>query len=146
MSTPEPDLLQLLWEAGHALQAMSRKMERTLGISGPQRLALREVNRRPGIAPGELAGVLGIHPSTVTGLVERLVQLGLVVRTRDEGDRRSVHLEATERGRALLARDGVTIESVVRETAHRVPVDQRRAAAAFLREVSVALRTTAETL
>lgn len=144
MARAEPDLLPLLWEAGHALQAMSRRMERTLGVSGPQRLVLREVARQPGIAPGELAGVLGIHPSTVTGLVDRLEQLDYVVRLRDEDDRRSVRLSATDAGRELLGREAVTIESVVREVSARVPAEQRRAAADFLREVSSSLRAAAE--
>jgi DNA-binding MarR family transcriptional regulator/predicted TPR repeat methyltransferase len=141
---PEPDLLQLLWEAGHALQAMSRRMERTLGISGPQRLVLREVVRRPGIVSGELAGILGIHPSTVTGLVDGLVGAELVERRRDELDRRVVQLVATPAGAALLQRDARTIESVVRQTAHQLPDEQRRVVAAFLHEVSTALRAAAE--
>lgn len=140
-STPDPDLLRLLWEAGHALQAMSRRMERTLGVSGPQRLVLREVVRKPGIVPGELAGVLGIHPSTVTGLVDGLVTAGLVERRRDDADRRSVQLWATGAGTALLQQDLETIESVLTRTSAEFSAADRAVVAAFLGRVSTALRS-----
>lgn len=140
----EPDLLRALWESGHALQAMSRRMERTLGLSGPQRLVLREVVRKPGILPGELAGVLGIHPSTVTGLVDGLESSGLAERRRDDEDRRSVRLFATAEGHAVLERHVETIESVLGRVTDEFSAAERTVVAAFLARVSTALRTAAD--
>jgi DNA-binding MarR family transcriptional regulator len=119
-------------------------MERTLGISGPQRLVLREVNRRPGIVPGSLAGLLGIHPSTVTGLVDGLAALSLVERRREGADRRSVHLFPTSAGSALLVREEETIESVVQRSAARLPPEHRAIVESFLHEVSTDLRAAAD--
>lgn len=140
----EPDLLPLLWEAGHALQAMSRHMERHMGISGPQRLVLREVARRPDIQPGELATLIGVHPSTVTGLVDRLVERGLLLREQREDDRRSSRLRVTDVGQRLLVARGVTVERVVQKAAGEMSPALRKSGAKFLRAVSLALREAAE--
>lgn len=140
---PGPDLLTLLWEAAHALRGVSLHMERNLGVSGPQRLVIREVARRSGITPGALAEVLGVHPSTITGLVERVVARGLIVREPRADDRRSVRLVATDAGRALLEKPGVTIESVVTEASTGLPDATREAAAHFLEVIARALRTAA---
>lgn len=139
----DADLLRLLWEAGHALQAMSRHMERNLGISGPQRLVLREVGRRPDILPGELAAILGIHPSTVTGLVDKLADRGMIDRQRSTDDRRSTRLRLTTSGERLLQVRAVTIESVVQAATEGMPAERREAAAEMLSTVAKALRAAA---
>jgi DNA-binding MarR family transcriptional regulator len=140
----DPDLLRLIWEASHALQAMSRHMERKIGITGPQRLVMREVGQRPDILPGELATALGIHASTVTGIVERLVERGLVERERSPDDRRSTRLRLTPAGRVLLDARAVTIESVVTASTATMTPRARRDAAEFLHTVAAALREAAE--
>ena len=56
------------------------------------------------ISPSKLARVLGVTPANVTGVVERLVRLGLVRRTESPDDRRVLLLEATEKSSLLLAR------------------------------------------
>src|SRR5688572_10921067 len=66
------DFMRLLWAVDHALQQRSKQMLQTHGITGPQRLVLRVVGRYPGIAAGELANVLHVHPSTLTGVLKRL--------------------------------------------------------------------------
>jgi len=59
---------------------------------------------RKHISPSQLARVLGVTPANVTGVVERLVKLGLVRRTESPDDRRVLLLEATDKGKLLLAR------------------------------------------
>lgn len=53
--------------------------------------------------PSRLARVLGVTPANMTGVVERLVKMGLVRREDSPGDRRVQRLKATEQARALLA-------------------------------------------
>ena len=50
--------MRALWHLEHALERASKRMEDTLGITGPQRLALRVVGVVPGIGPTELAEAL----------------------------------------------------------------------------------------
>jgi DNA-binding MarR family transcriptional regulator len=49
-----------------------------------------------------LAQELGVTSGNVTGIVDRLVDQGLVIRNPDPADRRVIRLEATEKGRDLL--------------------------------------------
>jgi MarR family transcriptional regulator, organic hydroperoxide resistance regulator len=54
--------------------------------------------------PTKLAKALGVTPANVTGVVERLVKMGLVHRAGSPDDRRVLRLEATEKTRTLLSR------------------------------------------
>jgi DNA-binding MarR family transcriptional regulator len=51
----------------------------------------------------KLAEALGVTPSNVTGIVDRLEEQGLVSRTQNPEDRREMTLQATDKGRALVA-------------------------------------------
>src|ERR1700761_877276 len=77
------EFMRLLWAVDHALQSNSKRMETALGVTGPQRLVIRLVGQRPGISAGELAELLHVHPSTLTGILSRLEQRGAVVRKPD---------------------------------------------------------------
>ena len=85
---PVLDFMRLLWSIEHGLQRMSKRMETELGITGPQRLVLRVVGRFPDLSAGELAHIVRLHPSTITGILHRLVERGLLERRRDPGDSR----------------------------------------------------------
>lgn len=110
---PDLDFLRELWALDHSLQKLSKRMERTLGISGPQRLALRLVARFPGLPAGRLARLMSLHASTVSGLVKRLAERGLISRDFDAPDRRRCQLRITPEGMDLLSRPQPTIESAV---------------------------------
>jgi DNA-binding MarR family transcriptional regulator len=51
----------------------------------------------------KLAEALEVTPSNVTGIVDRLVEQGLVSRTQNPEDRREMTLQATDKGKALLS-------------------------------------------
>lgn len=57
-----------------------------------------------GILLGELSRRMMVSNGNVTGLVERLVQEGLIERQVSERDRRAVRVRLTQRGAALFAR------------------------------------------
>jgi MarR family transcriptional regulator, organic hydroperoxide resistance regulator len=110
---PTLELLQLLWRVDHALQRRSKRMARELGVTGPQRLALRLIGRFPGLPAGELAALLHVHPSTLSGVLSRLERGGWLQRRVDPRDGRRALFGLTERGRALDADDPLTIEAAV---------------------------------
>jgi MarR family transcriptional regulator, organic hydroperoxide resistance regulator len=62
-----------------------------------------------------LAQDLGVTPGDVTGIIERLVEQGLVSRKPSPEDRRIIWLQATDKGRALLAN---LMESQTRHMVH----------------------------
>jgi DNA-binding MarR family transcriptional regulator len=111
-----PDVLQfmqLLWAVVHGLEHTSKRMRERIGVTGPQRLVLRVVGLFPGLSAGDLATILHVHPSTLTGVIQRLVTQGLLARADDPRDRRRAILHLTKRGgRANNTRRG-TVESAV---------------------------------
>lgn len=65
---------------------------------------LKVIARQDGITMTRLAQELGVRLSTATGVVNRLVERGLVKRIRNHGDRRLVRLSTTpQAGRILSA-------------------------------------------
>jgi DNA-binding MarR family transcriptional regulator len=75
------------------------------------RLELRDVDlgclellaRHGPLSPGALARHAGLHPATMTGIVDRLERAGWVARDRDPADRRAVLIRPLrERGAELF--------------------------------------------
>lgn len=118
---PELEFLRVLWAVDHALQTRSKRMLVDVGVTGPQRFVLRIVGQRPGVSAGELAGILHVHPSTLTGVLARLVAARLVVRRTDEADRRRALFELTPTGRRLESNFEGTVEGAVRRTLAALP-------------------------
>ena len=131
------DFLRLLWAIEHLLKSTSKRMQRRLGVTGPQRLVLRVVEQYPDMSAGELAAILHLHPSTVTGIVERLVQRRLLVRSRDKVDQRRVQLRPTSRGPRGLR--GPTVETAVKRVLDRAKPGDVRAARRVLETLVSAL-------
>ena len=134
------DFMRLIWSLTHALDATSKKMAVSLGVTGPQRLTLRLVGRWPGATAGQVAAALHLHPSTLTGVIRRLDEGGLLVRERGSDDRREVRLQLSARGRLLDRRQTGTVEAAVRRVLSRSDPRRVAAAAALLGALEEELR------
>jgi len=130
------EFLGVLWALDQELRALSKRMQLRLGVTGPQRLALRIIGRSEPLRAGALASAMHLHPSTVTGVVMRLGRAGLVRRRRDPGDGRRVLLALTARGARIDRHHRGTVESAVSRMLHDLPPGQLAAA----REVLERLR------
>jgi MarR family transcriptional regulator, organic hydroperoxide resistance regulator len=86
-----------------AMQAHSKLVEKTCGLSSAKLSMLYEIAASPGLKVSTLAASLFIHPSTCSNMLGRLEEENLVVRDRQKADQRSVHLYLTEEGVSLLA-------------------------------------------
>jgi len=71
------------------------------GLHVGQEMVLIELWQADGLRGGELACRLGVEPPTVTKMLRRLENLGLVERRPDPADARSFRVHLTEEGRAL---------------------------------------------
>ncbi|MFF9342214.1 MULTISPECIES: MarR family winged helix-turn-helix transcriptional regulator [unclassified Streptomyces] len=80
--------------------AMGRRL-RELGLYPGQELMMMRLWDCGAVRQSELIQSLGLDPSTVTKMLQRLEQCGYVSRSPDPADRRAVLVEATERGQAL---------------------------------------------
>jgi DNA-binding MarR family transcriptional regulator len=137
-----PDVLQfmqLLWAVVHGLERTSKRMTGEIGVTGPQRLVLRVVGLFPGLSAGNLATVLHVHPSTLTGVLQRLVTQRLLVRAADARDRRRAVLRLTTRGaRANAVRQG-TVEAAIAEALEGVSDRDRVATRRVLERLAAQL-------
>lgn len=124
------EFMRALWAVNHALETTSRRMRRQLGVSGPERMVVRLVGRYPGISAGELARILHVHPSTLTGLLQRLVRRGMLRRTADADDGRRALFTLAAKGAAIDHVRSGTVEAAVKAAlASLAPRDARVAAA-----------------
>jgi MarR family transcriptional regulator, organic hydroperoxide resistance regulator len=117
---PVLDFMRLLWSIEHGLQRMSKRMEGELGITGPQRLVLRVVGRFPDVSAGELAHIVRLHPSTITGILQRLVGRGFLERKRDPDDSRRARLRLKPAALAHTRTAAGTVERAVTLALKRV--------------------------
>ncbi len=119
MENPKPaysaDIFNDLDADAHAIQAVTTRVSmasrRSLAgelvkfnLTIPQWTALRALKQytRPGCTLNELAEAANQVPATMTGIVDRLVERGLVERQRDTQDRRALRLFLTDGGDNLL--------------------------------------------
>ena len=65
------NFMRLLRAVDHGLHRRSKQMAATLSVTGPQRLVIRLAARYPPATAGELAQMLHVHPSTLTGVLQR---------------------------------------------------------------------------
>ena len=134
ISAPDPvlEFIRRMWAVDHELQRASKRMVGRIGLTAPQRLAVRFIGRHSGVTLGQLAELLHLHAGTVTGIVRKLEELGLVVQTRSLEDTRRRHLALTAKGRQIDRRRKGTVEAAVRRTASAVTSTELATAAAVM--------------
>lgn len=97
--------LRLIWAVSHELESYSKRTERRLGITMPQRLVLRLLGHGGPLTSGELSAALHLHPSTLTGILKRLEARGLVERHDHPDDGRRRMFGLTPAGRRFDRRE-----------------------------------------
>ena len=129
------EFMRVLWELDHALRRASKSMDSRLGVTGPQRLVIRLVGRFPGVAAGDLAALLHVDPSSLTGVLDRLQTRGILKRREDPRDRRRALFSLTFTGRSIDRVRSNTVEAAV----IRVLSTQPRSRAAAARRILTSL-------
>ena len=130
--------MRLLWAVAHGLESTSKRMLATLGVTGPQRLVLRLVGHLGTTSAGELARALHIHPSSLTGMLRRLEEAGLLRRKRDPADGRRAVLSLTPSGKRLNSRGRGTVEFIVDRALGAATKEDVRAAERMLQLLAAA--------
>lgn len=99
----DEEILRALRRITRAIDIHSRRLVNTYGLTGPQLVCLRALERAGETTPSRLANELSLSQSTVTGIIDRLAARQLLTRERTAPDRRMVTVAITEAGRALIA-------------------------------------------
>jgi len=96
------DVLISLRRIIRAIDIHSRSLIQRFGLTSPQLIILEELKVRVECSTGDLAKAISLSMATVTGILSRLESRGLIVRRRDEKDRRKVLVSATPAGGEVL--------------------------------------------
>jgi len=86
----------------------------------------------------DLAGVLGVTPSSAGRMCDRLVHKGLIRRQRASADRRAVLVSATAAGRQLVAAAAERHRALIADVLGRLPATAQQTVAAAFREFAEA--------
>ncbi len=117
-----------------ALRINTRAIELRTGISLAQLFVLQQLADHPVESLNELAERTATHQSSVSVVVRRLVDRGLVTRTAAPTDRRRVQIALTESGRAMLGGAPVTVQVQLINALAQMTNDQRRQIADLMEE------------
>jgi MarR family transcriptional regulator, organic hydroperoxide resistance regulator len=139
------EFMRTIWGVSHGLQSTSKRMEADVGITGPQRLVVRILGCCPGVSAGQLAAILHLHPSTLTGVLRRLEDRGVIERSPGERDRRQALLRLTASGRAVDRRHVGTVEDAVRRVLARFDAKALTITSQVLRALEGELSATSST-
>ena len=104
-----------------AIQEYSKAVQSRSGLSSPQLWALQIAAGHPGLSIGELSQRMFAHPSTVSGVVDRLEARGALRREVDAEDRRGVRLTLTARGRSALRRSPRPVQAGLARALEQMP-------------------------
>jgi DNA-binding MarR family transcriptional regulator len=76
---------------------------------------LFRLSRQPGLRQIELADILDVEPITLSRIIDRLSEAGLVERRTDPADRRAWRLEVTAKAQPLIAKLRTLAEELMDE-------------------------------
>jgi DNA-binding MarR family transcriptional regulator len=97
----ERTIADLLGRISHELFSHSRRLVRRTGLTRPQLAAMLALQREGAVPTGVLAQRLSLSAPTLSGVLDRLEEKGLVERQRGDRDRRAVWVRPTPGADAL---------------------------------------------
>jgi MarR family transcriptional regulator for hemolysin len=106
------EILFTISDVGRLLRTYADQKARHFGQTRAQWAVLLRLERREGLKQSDLAEDLDIQPITLTRLVDRLCDNGLIERRADPNDRRAKRLHLTPAARPLLDRISTQVEDL----------------------------------
>jgi MarR family transcriptional regulator for hemolysin len=106
------EILFTISDVGRLLRTYADQKARRFGQTRAQWAVLLRLERLEGLKQSDLAEDLDIQPITLTRLVDRLCDNGLIERRPDPNDRRAKRLYLTPAARPLLDRISTQVEEL----------------------------------
>ncbi|MEO6224645.1 MAG: MarR family transcriptional regulator [Sphingomicrobium sp.] len=91
-------------ETAHALRKAFGRRASSLGVTGAQWKVLFKLTLKPGLSQAELADMLDIEAITLTRIIDRLQEAGLVERIADPSDRRVWRPQVTAKAKPIVGK------------------------------------------
>lgn len=99
----QDDVLIAVRRIVRAVDLHSKKLMKASGLTSSQRIVLQTLTQKGPVIPSAIARDVSLSQATVTVILDRLEQRGLVSRQRSQTDRRNVVVEICDAGRQCLA-------------------------------------------
>jgi DNA-binding MarR family transcriptional regulator len=96
------EILASLRKIFRAASINSKQLSKKVGLTSPQLLILKEIERGDKLTPGKIARAVSLSHATVTGIIGRLEKRDLLIRQRDRKDKRRVIVSITHLGKQMV--------------------------------------------
>ncbi|HMK93556.1 MAG TPA: MarR family transcriptional regulator [Thermoleophilia bacterium] len=133
-----------LWRVIRMDKTMMSGRLRALGLALGQDLLLLQLWDHDGCTQSELVGRLGLDPSTITKMLQRMERDGWLTRARSDDDGRASIVTLTPAGRDLRGRVTALWRELESETVKTLSADERGELLRLLGKVEAGLQTTSE--
>jgi MarR family transcriptional regulator, 2-MHQ and catechol-resistance regulon repressor len=107
-----------------------------VGLTPPQFYVLATIGYAGSLPFGEIGAKMMVTVSNLTGIVDRLEEKKLVLRKRDETDRRVVHVTLTEKGTKLYKNTIPLFEKSISEIFSSLDLPRQKKLSALLRNLN----------
>ena len=111
----EIELVELLYQINRRIWKLFAPMFKEAQLSITEVLALSIMHKKKTSRVTDLATVIGVPASTLTGILDRLVEQGFLQRNQDPNDRRSVCLTSTTKLESFFRTWTAPIEDLLRD-------------------------------
>jgi DNA-binding MarR family transcriptional regulator len=110
----EIELIEVIYQVNRRIWKLFAPLFKMEQLSITDALVLSIMNKKKTSRVTELATVIGVPASTLTGILDRLVERGYLVRSHDPSDRRSVWMNATPKLDSFIRTWTAPIEETLR--------------------------------
>jgi len=121
---PQTSIKVIVYEIYRLMQAgklYTKELNKKYQVSAPQLNCLIALYENGPLPPSQIAKIIMVSSSTVTGIIDRLELKGLVTRMRKSLDRRVITIELTEVGRSLANNAPPPIQHKIVDGLRRLP-------------------------
>jgi len=121
---PHDLVKEIIYQIRRLLQARelyTKELNKKYQVSAPQLNCILALYENGPLPPSQIAKYIMVKSSTVTGIIDRLEQKGLVTRLRKSPDRRVITIELTEAGKRLANNAPPPIQQKIIDGLKRLP-------------------------
>jgi DNA-binding MarR family transcriptional regulator len=120
---------EIIYQIRRLIQAKelyTKELTKKYQVSASQLNCLLALHENGPLPPSQIARHIMVKSSTVTGIIDRLEQKGLVQRTRTSSDRRVITIQLTDSGTSLAENAPPPIQQKILEGLKRLPKSEMK--------------------
>lgn len=136
------EILDAIRRIVRMLRISSRITEKEMGLSSAQLYVLQKLNETSGMSLNDLAKRTMTHQSSVSVVVAKLADRGLVVSKKSEEDARRVEISIASAGKRLIKRSRKSFQDKLISAIESLPKTRRSALARDLAKIASEAGTT----